>query len=243
MIDNLIFILGIALLLLICVIALVLLARKLLQTQEELKTRIKLLTDMNNNLRENRHDYLNTMQIVYGMVELEEYDELKDYLEPMYQDIMKTSKALKTSMPAVNALLMAKMSESDQAGINFFVEVKSNLRNLDIAEWELCRILSNLIDNAFRAVKESDKDNRVIVDINETKENILFTITDFAKEIPAELQQSIFQPGFTTKKEEGHGMGLSIVSKLVAKNSGDIKLRSDKTETSFTITFPKKEVE
>lgn len=241
MVDNLIYILAIAVLLLICIVALVILARKLLQTQAEMENRIKLLSDMNVRLRENRHDYLNTMQIVYGMVELEEYSELKAYLEPMYQDIMKTSKALKTSKPAVNALLMAKMTEAEQSGIDLYLEVKSNLKNLEVIEWELCRILSNIIDNAFRAVKESDRDNRVIIDINETKNEFIFDITNFADPIPEELQKKIFQPGVTTKKEEGHGMGLSIVSRLVAKSSGEIILHSDSSKTSFRIAFPKRE--
>lgn len=240
--KDLIFIFGITMLLVVCVVALVIMSRKLLQTQAEMEQRIKWLSDMNFRLRENRHDYLNTMQIVYGMVELEEYDELKAYLEPMYQDIMKTSKALKTSKPAVNALLMAKTTEAEQSEIDLYLEVKSNLKNLEITEWELCRILSNLIDNAFRAVRENDAvdaDRRVVVDINESKTDVTFTITNFANEIPKEIQKNIFQPGFTTKKEEGHGMGLSIVSKLVAKSRGEISLKSDSKETSFKIVFPK----
>ena len=151
---SLIFCLVIALLLVSCVIALVAVLKRTQNMQSEMEERINQLVELNNRLRANRHDYLNNMQIVYGMVELGEYEELREYLEPMYKDIMKTSKALKTAVPALNALLMAKMSEAEDREIDFYLEVKSSLKEFDISDWELCRILSNLIDNALRAVSE-----------------------------------------------------------------------------------------
>ena len=77
----------------------------LMQLQESLKN----LEQLNFELRAARHDYLNHLQVVYGLLELEEYEDLKKYLEPVYKGIMKTGKALKTSKPERNALLKAKM--------------------------------------------------------------------------------------------------------------------------------------
>ena len=57
------------------------------------------------------------------MMELQEYEELHDYLEPVYKDMMKVGKAIRTSIPAVNALLMAKMSTAEANGTDFSVEV------------------------------------------------------------------------------------------------------------------------
>ncbi len=41
------------------------------------------------------------------------YEELKKYLAPVYKSMRKTGKALKTSKPAINALLKAKMDEAE----------------------------------------------------------------------------------------------------------------------------------
>lgn len=46
------------------------------------------------------------------MMELEEYEDLHHYLEPVYKDMLKTGKALKTSKPAINALLSSWQSVS-----------------------------------------------------------------------------------------------------------------------------------
>lgn len=235
---SLIFCLCVVLLLVACVVTLLLTMRKMQTRQNDMEERIQQMNEMNAKLWSNRHDYLNNMQIVYGMVEMEEYEELHAFLEPMYKDMMKTSKALKTAIPAVNALLMAKASEAEKQGVDFYIEVKSNLKKLTISDWELCRILANLIDNAMRAVSEQEK-GRILVDINEDAKNCIFTITDNGVEIPENIRGEIFKQGFTTKKQDGHGMGLYIVSRLVEKNEGKIELRTEQGEKAFQVTFPK----
>ena len=57
--------------------------------------------------------------------------------------------------------------------------------------------------------------------------------------IPEGIQESIFKKGFSTKKDEGHGMGLSIVSEILNANKGSITLRSNEEETVFTVAFEK----
>ena len=77
------------------------------------------------------------------------------------------------------------------------------------------------------------------MDINETKETYLFQITDNGPGIPEELQEIIFKRGVTTKKESGHGMGLSIVSEILKENNGKIQVNSLEGRTSFTVEFQK----
>lgn len=47
----------------------------------------------------------------------------------MYKKIQKTGKALKTSKPAINALLKAKMDEAESKDIDFYIEVKTDLKS------------------------------------------------------------------------------------------------------------------
>lgn len=200
------------------------------------------LEDFNTRLREERHDYLNHMQVVYGLMELEEYQEARNYLQPVFKDIMKLSKALKTSQPAVNALLQAKIEAAEKEGIDFFPEVHSNLNQLGIEPWELCKILANLIDNAITALHEKEGDKELRVIIREGKDHYEFCVENNGPKIPEERREAIFRQGFSTKKEEGHGMGLFIVSSILKENRGSIKVESDEMHTSFTAALPKKSV-
>ena len=113
-----------------CIIVFVTIYTRLRQQYDALHISYRDLERLNSDLRAQRHDYLNHLQVVYGLMELEEYDELKTYLAPIYKGMMKTGKALKTRNPAVNALLRAKMEEAESKGIDFYVEVSSDLSSL-----------------------------------------------------------------------------------------------------------------
>ena len=97
---------------------------QLLQLQESLRN----LEQLNYERRSARHDYLNHLQVVYGLLELEEYEDLKNYLAPVYKGIMKTGKALKTSKPALNALLKAKMEEAEGHSVFFIGKIPAGPR-------------------------------------------------------------------------------------------------------------------
>ena len=237
---NLIF-WGILVVILICCIAiLVRNYKKLIARNNVLIESLDNLCQLNDKLRMDRHDYLNHLQIIYGLMELEEYDEMNSYLRKVYKELLKTGKAVKTSKPAINALLAAKMAEAESQDIEFLIDVKSDLKKLCIEDWELCKILSNLIDNAIRALEDFSGDNKKIrVNITETPERYIFGVEDNGPKIPEDYRENIFKKGFSTKKEEGHGMGLAIVSEILSKNGGDIELSSDDEETVFTVSFGK----
>lgn len=223
----------------VCLVWILIIHEKLKRQYEALAESFYQMQELNGELRGQRHDYLNHLQIVYGMMELEEYEELHAYLEPVYKDMMKVGKAIRTSIPAVNALLMAKMGTAEANGIDFYVEVKSDLKNLRVEPWELCKVLSNIIDNAITALQEKEGERKMALDISEDRNFYLFALSNNGPAIPEERRDAIFRQGFTTKKEEGHGMGLYIVAGILKTNSGAISVESDEKETVFTIKFTK----
>ena len=199
------------------------------------------LEKLNTTLRAQRHDYLNHFQVIYGLMELGEYEEAKKYLDPVFKDIMKVSRALKTKEPAVNALIQVKMEASERSGIDFYPEIRSELGALPIEVWNLCKILSNLIDNSIDIlVKTQQEEKKINLDIFEDMEYYCFIVSNNGPAIPAEMQTEIFKVGVSSKKEEGHGMGLYIVSQIVKEAFGEIELISTKERTSFSIRIPKK---
>ncbi|MBQ4284769.1 MAG: Spo0B domain-containing protein [Lachnospira sp.] len=198
------------------------------------------LDKLNNKLRAQRHEYLNEMQVVYGLLEIGEYEEAKDYLKPIYEDIASVGKALKTSKPAVNALLQAKMELAKSKNIKLFIEVSSDISGVKLEQWDLCKILANIIDNAITALESWDiQDKQIHVHITETQDNYVFTIYNNGPVIPKDKLPHIFKNGFTSKLEEGHGLGLGIVKSIVDANKGIIMVESVIGKTSFVINLPK----
>lgn len=182
------------------------------------------LETLNSTLRAQRHDFLNHLQVVYSLMEMEEYHAAAEYIEKVYDDIQKVSKILKTSNAAVNALLQAKLLTCEDRGIKVELNVTTQLKNLKIPSWEFCRVLGNLLDNAIYALREKEGDRLVKIDLHEDLKYYYFRISDNGVPIPGELHKKIFEAGFTTKGGEGEGMGLPISAGILGKYGGNLSL-------------------
>ncbi|WP_026886347.1 sensor histidine kinase [Clostridium beijerinckii] len=202
---------------------------------------IRYLEEFNRTLRSQRHDYLNHIQVIYSLMELEEFREARNYIEPVYKDIVRVSKALKTSKPAVNALLQAKLQMAEKNDIEMELEIKSTLMNLNMEPWDFCRIIGNIIDNAIFALKQKPSNRYILVELSEDLKNIRMNISNNGDCIPNEIIGTIFKEGFSTKSGKGDGMGLAIVKELVESFSGTVEVTSNDKRTSFEVVLPKKE--
>jgi sensor histidine kinase regulating citrate/malate metabolism len=222
----------------------------LLDIREALQTRRRLrviealeqtnteMDTLNHTLRAQRHDFLNHLQVVYGLMEMQEYGEATDYLEKVYGEIRSVASFLRTKSTAVNALLKVKAGACEERGIAVQLDIKSSLEGLSMPAWELCRVLANLIDNAMDAVKGEAKPV-IRLTIAEDLRAFVFTVQNNGAPIPPDMRERIFEAGVSTKGE-GRGMGLNIVRQTLAAYDGEIACESTAEETSFRVTVPKK---
>jgi len=102
---------------------------------------------------------------------------------------------------------------------------------------ELNQVWTNLIHNALQAMQYKGQLRIVLA---RQGEEALVSISDSGPGIPPELMKRIFEPFFTTKPAgEGSGLGLDIVSKIVAKHRGRIEVSSEPGMGScFTVFLP-----
>lgn len=232
------YILGIIILILIlCIASLAFLSMRWRRRCDSAVSTIHDLEELNTTLRSQRHDHMNQLQVIYGLMELGEYDEAREYLVPIFKELQKTGKALRTSRPAINALLMAKGNAAGSRGIDFYVEVSSELERMPIPDWELCKILSNLIDNAMTAL-EGREDGKISLTIMQSETQYRFEIENNGPRIDDTIRNDIFTQGVSTKKEDGHGMGLAIVRRTVESYKGNVSFTSDDEATTFTVVIP-----
>ncbi len=81
--------------------------------------------------------------------------------------------------------------------------------------------LSNLLINAIQA---TPLDGRIVVEALMEGDELIVTVTDSGKGIPAENRERIWEPFFTTK-QRGTGLGLAIVRKRMEEASGSAQLK------------------
>ena len=210
--------------------------RRRVRTIYELQTTNDQMDTLNLELRAQRHDFLNHIQVVYSLLEMGESEEAADYLERVYSQLRTVSKVMRTGVTAFNALLQVKNAACEERGIHLELDIRTALEGLPVPPWEICCIIGNLMDNAMDAIGEQ-KNGWIRLEVRETLRQFTFSITNNGPAVPQELRESIFEEGFSTKGED-RGMGLSIVRKTLAEFGGMIALEEG-NETCFTVTVPR----
>jgi len=106
---------------------------------------------------------------------------------------------------------------------------------------ELGRVVLNLLNNAFDAVRGVDS-ARVTIATRHADGNDQISVSDNGPGIPEDIRQKIFEPFFTTKATgEGTGLGLSLSYDIVTKgHSGTMTVaKAEGGGAEFIITIPK----
>jgi signal transduction histidine kinase len=106
---------------------------------------------------------------------------------------------------------------------------------------ELHQVWTNLITNASEAIAERPDGvtGEVRIATRRSGDFVVITISDNGVGIPAEIQNRIFDPFFTTKDiGKGTGLGLCIVSGIIKRHEGTIRVDSEPGRTTFEIMIP-----
>lgn len=106
-------------------------------------------------------------------------------------------------------------------------------------ENEIEQVLVNLINNGVDAVKDQ-AEKWINIAISESDSSIIMRVIDSGPGIPAEVQQNLFQPFFTTKRVgEGTGLGLAITKTILDEHMATIEVINTEKHTCFEIRFLK----
>ncbi|WP_027091676.1 ATP-binding protein [Cohnella thermotolerans] len=101
---------------------------------------------------------------------------------------------------------------------------------------QLKKTFFNLLKNAFEAIPGK---GTVTVGHKATENEVIVYIEDSGSGIPKEKLGMLGTPFFSTK-ENGTGMGLTLVFSVVYQHNGEIKVESEEhVGTKFTIVFPR----
>lgn len=163
-------------------------------------------------------------EIIKGLRNISRIDDKDLQLDDIHQNINSTLTILRTRY----------------AGrIEIIKEYDEDLSQLECYPGQLSQVFMNLLGNAMDAIEDKGE---IRITTKNLPEHIQIIIADTGTGMSQEVQESIFESFFTTKKVgEGTGLGLSIVGKIIKKHEGVISVKSREGEGStFTILLPKK---
>ena len=127
--------------------------------------------------------------------------------------------------------------------------VHENLPKIEVIPQDMGRVLLNLINNAFYAVNEKNKQNTegvfykptVTVSTQQLDNQIIIKVKDNGIGMPESVRAKVFQPFFTTKPTgQGTGLGLSLAYDIVTKGHGGTLevISTEGVGSEFIISLP-----
>jgi PAS domain S-box-containing protein len=135
----------------------------------------------------------------------------------------------------VNELTTFVRVELEQAGIELVEQLEEELPTLELDEKYLKQALLNLVKNAISAMPEGGE---LLIATRHTGDEVELSISDTGVGMSDDVMAKIFEPYFTTR-EDGTGIGLTLVYKVVKEHMGDISVVSQPGKgSSFSLLFP-----
>jgi signal transduction histidine kinase len=102
---------------------------------------------------------------------------------------------------------------------------------------KLERAFYNLLLNACEAT--SGTDARISVELRQVADGIQIRVSDNGRGVPESIRGKLFEPFVSLGKENGTGLGLTVVQKIVQDHGGDIVVENtSEVGTVFRLTLP-----
>jgi signal transduction histidine kinase len=122
-------------------------------------------------------------------------------------------------------------------GISVRKEYAPNLPKIMAYGSELNQVWTNLIKNAADALEGKGE---IVLRTRPDNGWVVVEIEDNGPGVPKDLQERIFETGFTTKsRDEGTGLGLGSSRKIIEeRHRGEISLASQPGNTRFEVRLP-----
>ena len=105
---------------------------------------------------------------------------------------------------------------------------------------QISQVFVNILRNAIQAL-EGRKDADIIVMLNAvySDKELQISFSDNGAGIPADIQEKIFRPNFTTKSN-GNGLGLAISKRIVEGSYGRLEFETSDKGTTFYVYLRKR---
>ena len=199
-------------------------------------------------LRAQTHEFMNKMHVIMGLIDMKAYDELKNFTQEIAYNRQSEVSYVVTRLKDItlSGFILGKISRSRELDIDFSLTEESELHSeLDVPSvHDIVLIAGNIIENAFDALKNFDGERIVNLSILDFDREIVIVVEDSGPGMDESIRKHIFQRGFSSKCESGHGFGLYLVKHSIDSLNGSISVESAPGEgTIFTVRLPIKKEE
>lgn len=183
---------------------------ELAQSEEE---NYKILQNNETELRKLRHDMKNHMLMLHEYLEYNDTDTALKHLNNIQMTLNEISATVCTNNPAIDAAINIGARKAHTDNIEYTAQIIGDAEvNIDAAD--ICKFLSNAIDNAIEACSICEK-KYVYIELNITKENIKIHIENTTIH-----KKNRFRLLTSKTDKKNHGYGIQNMNSVVKKYNG-----------------------
>ena len=167
-------------------------------------------------LRAQAHEFMNKLHVILGMVHTGHYEKVAEYISETVDhrksEIGFITKKIKD--PVFAGFLIGKLSYARESGVELSVSCQQPLVQPAVSEvtHELITIIGNLVDNAIKAVTDSPI-KKIAVGFEYADDILTIEVKDTGTGMSEELQNQIFNKGFSTK---GDNQRARVISRFAS---------------------------
>lgn len=166
--------------------------------------------------RKVKHDYANLISAAKGFIEIGKPEKALEILQRTNDDITGLSRFSLCSNETVNTIIYMKKQEAEKNRIKVKAEVEEHY-SLNVDDYDFCRVLGNIIDNAVNALGEFEGEKlfKLSIEIDE----------DFVRikgENPFDAAKAKRK-----RRSKDHGHGTIIIKDIASKYDGSYNVRQE----------------
>ncbi|EOC1455486.1 sensor histidine kinase [Cronobacter sakazakii] len=196
------------------------------------------------NLRILRHEQLNRMSTLAGLLHLGHYDQALSYIQAQTEHTQELLDFISRRFhsPTLCGLLIGKCARAREKGVTLTFDPACEMARAfcGLGEPELISVIGNLLDNAIEATQRAEGPHdpvEVLIRLNERE--LIIEVADRGVGIAPALRDRIFEPGFTTKRRGDHGIGLHLIASYVKLSGGTLEVSANTPRgTIFSLFIP-----
>lgn len=195
-------------------------------------------------LRANSHEFMNKLHVISGLLQMNKAEEALDYIGTVSAVQAQTIDPVlqRIHNPNVAALLLGKFNNAREMDIQLTLLNNSYLpqHSRFLTTADLITVTGNLLENAMEAVNVQHRGSlrSVVLQITEDEGCLVLIVSDTGSGITPQVMERMYEAGFSTKAQDGRGVGMALIHQIVDRCGASIEVDSEPgSGTTFTLIF------
>lgn len=206
--------------------------------------------DMIDSLRAQKHEFMNKLHILGGLIQLGKTKEALGYVDMLTSHSKRMVELLqeRSQCSKISAILLAKYHKFMEAKIDFRLSEDFEIKGIptSVSEEDLCTVIGNLLENSYEAILEAKEvseefQGRIELEIQSDPKKFELILHNNGPQILVHKEEAVYERHFSTKEKtknqvqrnKKRGQGLYLVKQILNGVNGDIHWRNEEGVTWY----------